>query len=352
MARTFDGTDDIITLSAGAAAALTRNATRTLGFIYKPTDTTDGSIIRLQESGGGYALQTNVHGGFIYVGSSDGFAECDSAATSENWQLIVISKATGNTAPRYHQYVYDTGSWTHTDEAAWTDSGSTAVSEIWIGAFDGSQFRGMELAVCAVWDRTLTDTEVEQLAFSLQGWHASAPVGLWLFDQQAVGTAVNDVTGGGANQTAITGTAVSSESVPNFSYGHGILISRTPTGATITGTAALTLAGPTATIIGTPTTFGTAAVTLSGPTATIAGTVTPPAGTVTGVLSGVLGALTATMRGTIVGEATGSWYQLLNILKEPLEQPRFESCPNDGEPFRTGPNGELFCPFDGYQPGR
>lgn len=25
------------------------------------------------------------------------------------------------------------------------------------------------------------------------------------------------------------------------------------------------------------------------------------------------------------------------------------SCPNDGEPLRTGPSGQLYCPFDGAE---
>lgn len=48
-----------------------------------------------------------------------------------------------------------------------------------------------------------------------------------------------------------------------------------------------------------------------------------------------------------------SWYGLLALLQairlEP--QPPELGCPNDGEPYRTGPDGELYCPFDGYRPG-
>jgi uncharacterized Zn finger protein (UPF0148 family) len=29
---------------------------------------------------------------------------------------------------------------------------------------------------------------------------------------------------------------------------------------------------------------------------------------------------------------------------------RRQSCPNDGTPYRTGPDGELYCPFDSYRP--
>ncbi|MGE5829605.1 MAG: hypothetical protein ACM30G_14790 [Micromonosporaceae bacterium] len=49
-----------------------------------------------------------------------------------------------------------------------------------------------------------------------------------------------------------------------------------------------------------------------------------------------------------------SWQQLLDILHEAADQSRQEktqppvACPNDGEPLVTGPDGKLFCPFDGW----
>lgn len=50
-----------------------------------------------------------------------------------------------------------------------------------------------------------------------------------------------------------------------------------------------------------------------------------------------------------------SWYQWLDTLKLDAEEFAYYAnrpplaCPNDGEPLKTGPNGELFCPFDGWQ---
>jgi hypothetical protein len=50
-----------------------------------------------------------------------------------------------------------------------------------------------------------------------------------------------------------------------------------------------------------------------------------------------------------------AWEQLLLIQQEAAEEIRAElaappsACPNDGEPLREGPDGVLFCPFDGYQ---
>lgn len=52
-------------------------------------------------------------------------------------------------------------------------------------------------------------------------------------------------------------------------------------------------------------------------------------------------------------QGSGGWYGLAAIVDEARQvaaQPQPASCPNDGEPYVTGPDGQLFCPFDGYQP--
>ena len=53
-----------------------------------------------------------------------------------------------------------------------------------------------------------------------------------------------------------------------------------------------------------------------------------------------------------------SWEQLLSIKQEAIEAAREDerntaapvACPNDGEPLKTGPGGQLECPFDGWRP--
>ena len=53
-----------------------------------------------------------------------------------------------------------------------------------------------------------------------------------------------------------------------------------------------------------------------------------------------------------------SWEQLLAIKREAADEQRAQqttppqACPNDGEPLTSGPNGELFCRFDGWTPER
>lgn len=52
-----------------------------------------------------------------------------------------------------------------------------------------------------------------------------------------------------------------------------------------------------------------------------------------------------------------SWEQLIDIYREAAQEAQAErtrppvACPNDGEPLVTGPDGRLFCPYDGWRPG-
>lgn len=49
-----------------------------------------------------------------------------------------------------------------------------------------------------------------------------------------------------------------------------------------------------------------------------------------------------------------AWLQLDDILKDQAAEAQAwasqppSACPNDGTPLQTGPDGQLFCPFDGY----
>lgn len=51
-----------------------------------------------------------------------------------------------------------------------------------------------------------------------------------------------------------------------------------------------------------------------------------------------------------------AWEQLQDIVREAIDYAREErsrepaACPNDGEPLRTGPDGDLYCPSDGWRP--
>lgn len=80
-------------------------------------------------------------------------------------------------------------------------------------------------------------------------------------------------------------------------------------------------------------------------------------------VAGVALASLGGLHGTVIVEpaggqvmAEGSWYQLLDIYRDAAEEYALEkarapvACPNDGEPLKTGPQGQLYCPFDGWRP--
>ena len=45
------------------------------------------------------------------------------------------------------------------------------------------------------------------------------------------------------------------------------------------------------------------------------------------------------------------WEQLAALMAERAPTVPEVACPNDGEPYTVGPDGRLFCRFDGHRPG-
>jgi hypothetical protein len=146
-------------------------------------------------------------------------------SASEGWVLLAATKTSGTTTVRLHKYVYSTNTWTHQNTAAGTSAdqatsgtmnasiGSSLASGTVSGSFDG------DIAVVGKWNVVLADNQLESLSTSLNAWWQAPPAVLFTLDQSATGQLVRDLTGGGANQSAIVGTTVSTSSLPVFSYG-------------------------------------------------------------------------------------------------------------------------------------
>lgn len=242
MARTFDGSAHELNTSIGAFGS-SDGGPMTVAVIGKRNSggSTTGEWVGLHNSGGSpVGIIWRLDGSDHPRASTD---QGDQQATftwlaSENWCVIAVNKANGTVTPRFHKYVYSSATWTHTDAGGTLadSTGGLAGSSGFVrfgggsGGFGGA-WSGT-LAVVAIWNRSLSDAEIEQLEGSLQGWYAAAPDGLWLLDQAATGTTVIDSTGNGANQSSITGTTVD-DGVPGFSYGFGVLRpQRIPAGGT------------------------------------------------------------------------------------------------------------------------
>jgi hypothetical protein len=170
---------------------------------------------------------------------------------------------------------------------------------------------------------------------------------------QAVGSTIKAFVNGVervslTNTHVTTGTSVGirSESAALLRYDS---FTGADVSANVSGTAAAVFGGLAGTAVGVRQVTGMAA--LTGGTLTAAAT---GVRTVAGTAGVVFGALTATGRdraSTPIPQ--GSWYGLLDILREGTQEYRDErerdpqACLDCGEPLRSGDHGVLYCPFDG-----
>lgn len=228
MARTFDGTDDFIQFTLG-------NGNFDLG------PSTHAAIVRRNADGGEHriiqAMTSSSAGRHGLAITAADVLQLNSGATnsvstttvtvSSGWVLIAGAKAAGSATPRFHIYNYASDTWTHENgDIALTDGSTPGAGGLFnigrgpsVGFFDG------DVLIAGRWGSVLTDAQIETLAFSLQSWYGLNPAQLWLLDQSDVAQNVIDATGGGSNQTAITGTAVASSHPPIWNrHGHDNLV--------------------------------------------------------------------------------------------------------------------------------
>lgn len=228
MARTFNGSSAAIRTNPGALAASSGIGGRTFAAIVRKVGTIGSLgqvIIGLNASGdvgGGFAV-SGVSGRLMLSIDGD-TAQSESTFTvdaANNWVFVASSKVSGTAAARHHKYVYDTNTWTHQNGGSSIGDGSLgATVTCEIGAWaDGFDYYEGDIAAVVVFPTVLTDAQVESLPYSLMTWHSMNPAAGWLLDQSNVTQKIVDFPGGGANEVAITGTSVSTSSVPGFTYG-------------------------------------------------------------------------------------------------------------------------------------
>jgi hypothetical protein len=220
LSRTFDGDDDYIQLSTGALATVD-GGPLTVAAIVRARSTV-GATVYAGTSPTSVRWSCELFGGTWFVSNNGGVASMF-AVRDDEWVLIAHTKADGSVVPREHEYRYATETWAHADTGASVpDGGAPGVGgAIVLGRWE-SDFLAGELVAAAVWDRELSDGDLEALTDSLAAWEASTPTALWALNQADVGDPVEDLTGGGADQSVIVGTAVSAEEPPGWSYGGAV----------------------------------------------------------------------------------------------------------------------------------
>jgi len=210
-------TDDVITFDVGAAATIP-TAAMSWAVLWKPGSSHRGGLIDATATGtrqfGINPFDSNAGDVFFAL---NGSTSLDFGAYIGGWALLAFTKAAGNATVRSHTYVYTSASWTHTDLAA--VNVRSAVDLFKVGSFDAGQWLQARLAVMGMWAGTaLADAQLQTLTGKLKAWIDLTPSTLWAFNQSSTATAVVDLMGSGADQSAIAGTAVSSDEPAGWSY--------------------------------------------------------------------------------------------------------------------------------------
>ncbi len=221
MARTFNGTSDSITL--GQVPQIT--AASSLAAIMRITASDGVTKTILQIGGNGSFSLKRSSGNFLGWSTNNGTALIGTTTinAASGWRFIAGTRAAGTSTPRLHIYDYQARTWVH-ENASSTVGNISTNTQVTFGVNNvGSQFFVGDIAVGGTWSTALTDDQVEPLAFSLAPWYSYSCKGLWVLDQAATGTKVWDLTGGGAKETGISGTTVSTAAVPVWNRGAPII---------------------------------------------------------------------------------------------------------------------------------
>jgi hypothetical protein len=216
----FDGVDDFITFSPGAAANIATGALSTV-FLWRPNANHRGGLFDGRDGGSVRQIGANPFDNGDVFFAVNGSTSTGYAAYLNQWAVLGFTKPAGaGQTVRAHVYRFDTLAWTHTNLGA--VSANAAIASIFVGSFDPTQFLNGNLAAIGLWTGTaLSDANFEAgtgFQTTLANWFNLTPSVLWRFNQASVATPVTDLMSSGADQTAITGTTVSVDDPPGFSY--------------------------------------------------------------------------------------------------------------------------------------
>lgn len=222
--RNFDGTDDVIRVTAPAYFS---GAYTWAAVLKRDSGTAFHSPITIGGAGTGapyFVVTFSNDNASMNIRHGGGAATWDDyAADNTDLHLIVITRSGSGATPRLH--VFEDGAWTHSDP----NSNSTADPADWTAESDeemrfgnwNSSFNWFDgvMVVQALNPGTgLSDGQVEALAGGDRDDYATAGFDhLWEFNQASTGTAVTDYIGD-LDQIGITGTSVTTLDVPSTVY--------------------------------------------------------------------------------------------------------------------------------------
>lgn len=282
MSRHFERsfTTDHLVLSAGAVATVD-GGPMTLVVVFRLDQTApDQGLISGRRSDEGTVWEDFQSGGGLFPSTSAGFRTGVAGLVADTWYMYVTTKAGGSAVLRDHLCVMATDTWTHADRGAALGDGTGPVDHVQIG--DATNRIDGYVAAAGVIAASLNDAAVEALRSGLAAWISAGAAAVWRLNDSPV----NDLTGGGADQTLLDGTTVDlGVEPPTFDYN-------------VAGPTTGSLAGTLPELTGAITGHAVNRAVLAGSLPELTGSVAASAHA-SGILSGILPALTGYLVETV-----------------------------------------------------
>src|SRR5262245_16266721 len=214
MSLNFGAISQHIDFSIGNAANL-GNGAFTLLVLWKDAGNT--GLLAGHNSGTerqGYLLDTN------HIFGTGDFSSGFGTATAGDWMWLGLSKPAGNNHYRGHMRDYSTaGAWSHGEAVGAANHGDPGTSNaIQVGAIPSTASSQGDVAVCGIWTSVLTDVAIEGACTSaLSDFMAASPV--WAVRMMnSAPSSLQDLTGGGGNETSRTGTITNTADPPSYNF--------------------------------------------------------------------------------------------------------------------------------------
>ncbi len=312
--RSFNGTSSRITTSVGNVVGFTGPGTWV--FVIKPADVVDGALIYISTLLGADVAYSDIFSGTHHYALVAGERNLDAIAVVNGWQVLVVGKTAGTTAPTWSKCVMGTGVWTHgTAASTLADNavGLLANGVIQFGAYRASEWWNGYLAAAAYYSGQLTNLQRETLNTGIPAWMALSPSDVWRFNQASTATPVVDLVGSANQVVEANTTVVNGDDPPGFSFASvASPVAAVASGTGAVNTARVALSAMTTTANGSGSAGAAAAnIQPQAGAATVAGTAaTPTVAIVTSAGSATGSAVAGTVASSIgvtpsVGTASG-----------------------------------------------
>lgn len=231
MARTI-GSGESITVGTGLIPATTQFTI--FAVVRIPAFSATQAAFGMASAAGQTSLRATSTGGIsAQVNGGNNTWSAGLTVPAGQWAFIALCKPIAGNGAQY-RCVYNYSTRTAVTEAASTTRVGTAdaITSARLGsASDGTLPLLGDVAAVGIFSRVFaSEAELPRYAFSLDSWLSLGSGAMWVLDQASTTVPVLDWTGGGANQTAISGTSVATTSAP-IGYGHPVILSTRSSGA-------------------------------------------------------------------------------------------------------------------------